>query len=199
MSRRDEILARRARFVSAALVLALGCKGDKPNALAVPDAETKKATPAPEPKPPPKVAPPLNRPPVTAKVSVSGEAKRAAAAAKIEAIEKSIDELAGAIPAGCGLADTICRARFKAFADQLAKIREDIYALSPPACPPKLADDIAIQKMISQQHVWLSQWLDQVEKVGREQVRGDAGTAWQELYADAAKAYAHPCLEFACP
>jgi hypothetical protein len=199
MSRRDEILARRAQFVSAALMLALGCKGDKPNAMAVPDAESKKVTPGPEPKPPPKVAPPLNRPAVTAKVSVSGEAKRAAAAAKIEAVEKSIDELAGAIPAGCDLTDAICRARFKAFADQLAKIREGTYALSPPSCPPKLADDIAIQKMISEQHVWLSRWLDQVEKVGREQIRGDAGSAWQDLYTEATKAYAHPCLEFACP
>lgn len=194
MSSSDRILARRARFV--AMVMAVGCHNDKTGASALPDTEVKKVSPPPEPPKPPKVAAPPNRPPLTAKVSVAGEAKRAAAATRIEAIEKSIDELAGAIPVGCALDAPGCQGRFKAFADRIARLREDLFGLVPFGCPSKLADDIEVKKMVGEQHVWLSQWLDAVEKVGRAQIKGDG---WEELYADAAKAYAHPCLSFACP
>lgn len=198
-SRREEILKRRAQFVSAALLLAVGCNRDKPMASAVPDAESKKVALEPSPKPPARVEAPPNRPPLTAKVSVTGEAKRAAAAARIEKLEKAIDELSGAVPAGCELSDPICRARFRLFHEQLAKLREQIFSLLPPGCPPKLADDIAIREMVSHQHVWLTQWLEAIEKVGRATAIGDAGTVWDELRADASRAYAHPCLSFACP
>ena len=132
---------------------------------------------------------------------MTGEAKRALAATNIERVEKAIDELAGAIPAGCDLGDPICRARFRLFTDQLAKLREDIYRLSPKGCPPKLADDIAVGQMVSNHHVWLTQWLDAIEKVGHAaaSARGDAGDVWNELQSEAALAYAHPCLSFACP
>jgi hypothetical protein len=139
-----------------------------------------------------------------AKVSTAGEAKRAAASARIDKIEKSLGELAGAIPAGCLLTDPVCRTRFKVFAEEVARLREEIYALHPPSCPPKLPDDKAIDHMVLAQRAWLGQWLDDVEKAGRASAealspQGDAGSTWDDLRADAEKAYAHPCLSFACP
>ena len=77
------------------------------------------------------------------------------------------------VPAGCELSDPICRARFKLFHEQLAKLREQIFSLLPPGCLPKLADDIAVRAMVSHQHVWLTQWLDGIEKAGRATVPGD--------------------------
>ena len=144
---------------------------------------------------------PADRPKLTAKVTAAGEAKRAAEAAKIEAIHKSLFDLAGAIPAGCALGDATCRAQFKTFHDTLAKIRDDLYRLSRLGCPPKLADDIAIQEMVSSHFLWLTQWAYDIEKVAHQaaDAAGDAGTAFNDLRIEADRAYAHPCLSFACP
>ncbi|MGZ3420173.1 MAG: hypothetical protein ACXWUG_14985 [Polyangiales bacterium] len=202
MSPRDAILRRRARFVSAALVLA-GChpKDESVKASAVPSAESKSAQKPQPPKAPPPVKPPPDRPAMTPTVSTTGEAKRAAAAARIEKVEKAIEELAGAIPIGCDLGDPVCRGRFKVFADEIAKLREQTHALHPPGCPPKLADDIAVDRMVLDQRAWLGRWIDDIEKAGRASADAiaDSGTAWDDLKSDAEKAYAHPCLSFACP
>jgi hypothetical protein len=138
---------------------------------------------------------------MTAKVSVVGEAKRAAAAAKIEEIENAVYEIAGAIPVGCDVHDPICRSRFKIFEATIAKLREDVYRLNPPHCPPKLADDQAIERMVTAQMVWLGAWIDEVENAGRESAEAVApvGTTWNDIHDEAIAAYAHPCLSFACP
>jgi hypothetical protein len=170
-------------------------------ASAVPSAESKPEKKPEPPKAPPPVKPPPDRPALTAKVSTSGEAKRAAASARIDKVEKAIEELAGAIPVGCDLAEPGCRGRFKAFAEEVAKLREQVYALHPLGCPPKLADDIAVDRMVLDQRSWLGQWLDEVEKAGKASADAiaDAGTTWEDLRADAAKSYAHPCLSISCP
>lgn len=204
MPRDEDILKRRARFISAAALLAAGCSRDqattKPSA--VPSTESKpQATASAAAKPPPPVPAPANRPSLEATVSAAGQAKRADAAARIEKVHTAIEQAAGAIPAGCPLHDPICRARFKVFADDLAKLREDVYELHAPRCPPKLADDIAVEKMLSAHQTWLYQWLEAIEKAGRDAAdqHGDAGSVWEELHSEAAKAHAHPCLKFACP
>lgn len=203
MNPREAILRRRARFVGAALVLC-GCHRDEgagTRANAVPSSESKSVQKPEPPKAPPPVKAPPDRPPFTAKVSTAGEAKRAAAAAKIEAIERSLEEVGGAIPIGCDLGEPACRGRFKVFAERVAQLREQIYALHPIGCPPKLADDQAVERMVLDQRTWLGRWLDDIEKAGRASADGiaDAGSAWEDLRADAAKAYAHPCLSIACP
>ncbi|MBI2392309.1 MAG: hypothetical protein HYV09_22160 [Deltaproteobacteria bacterium] len=201
---RDEILRRRARFVSAALMLTTGCSREpaRTDAKAVPSTEAKAVASTPEPpRPTPPVKPPADRPTFAITVSTAGEAKRAAAAASIEKIHAGIEELAGAIPIGCLLVEPTCRARFKVFATDVARLREDIYRLSPPHCPPKAADDKAVEAMLHAHRAWLGQWLDKVEDAGRAAAaaQGDAGSAWDELHAEAAKAYAHPCLSLVCP
>jgi hypothetical protein len=186
--------------VSAALLLS-GCHQPEPGkAKPVPSSEHEAET-KPEPKPPPVVKAPPDRPAFTAKVSTTGEAKRAAAAAKIEAIERSLEELGGAIPVGCDLNEAACKGRFKVFAEKVTQLREQLAALGNFPCPPKSADESAIRRMILDQRTWLGHWLDEIEKTGRAQADAiaDAGTAWEDLRADAAKAYAHPCLEFSCP
>jgi hypothetical protein len=200
VSPKDRILSRRAQFVSAALLLS-GChQPEAGKANAVPSSEHKVET-KPEPKPPPVVKAPPDRPAFTAKVSTGAEAKRAAAAAKIEAIDKSLEELGGAIPTGCDLNEPACKGRFKVFAEKVTQLREQLSAMTMFPCPAKNADETAIRKMIGEQYTWLTRWLDDIEKTGRAQADAiaDAGTAWDDLRADAAKAYAHPCLEFSCP
>lgn len=200
MSPKDRILRRRAQFVSAALLLS-GChQSETGKANAVPSSEHK-VVEKPDPKPPPVVKAPPDRPAFTAEVSTAGEAKRAAASAKIEAIEKSLEELGAAIPTGCDLNEPACKGRFKVFAEKVTQIQEQLQALGNFPCPAKTPDEGAIRRMILDQRTWLTRWLDEIEKTGRAQADAiaDAGKAWDDLRADAAKAYAHPCLEFSCP
>lgn len=202
---REEILKRRARFVSAALILATGCTreadGNKASPLPTTEAKPSVAKPPAPPTPPP-VKPPANRPPLTAKVTVTGEAKRAEAAARIEKLYEAIEQTANAIPIGCDVAEPACKTRFKLFYDKVADLRDQTYALGPPRCPPKLADDIAVQDMVMAHRAWLFTWLDAIEKAGRESAlaqSGDAGTTLDDLHHEAAMAHPHPCLKFACP
>lgn len=198
MPRDEEILKRRARFVSAALVLAGGCTREKEGATAVPAAESAKAkTPDPPVTPPPKVPPPPDRPSLEAKVSAAAKTKLSDSQAQIEKIYAGTEKLAAAVPAPCALDETSCRGRFKAFADELAKLREDVYKLGPPRCPAKLPDEKAIEEMVGNHRHWLSTWLANIEKVATSAL--DAGTAWEDLRREAAMAYPHPCLKFACP
>lgn len=198
MPRDEEILRRRARFVSAALVLASGCTRNRDGASPLPDSEAVKAAPSPPmPAPPPRVPPPPDRPALSAKVSAAGEPARDAAIKQIETLHASIEKLAGSIPAACELSETSCHARFKAFAEQIAKLDDDVYALHPPRCPAKLPDDIAVEKLRSEHRSWLDQWLRAID-VAAEQMH-DAGTAWHDLRTAARAAYPHPCLKFYCP
>ncbi len=202
---REKILERRARFVSAALVVMTGCTreadGNKPGPLPTTESKATVPKPAPPPKPPGAVPPPPDRPPLTAKVSVTGDAKRAAAAAKIEKIHEAIKQTADAIPAGCVLTDPACHTRFKLFHEKLAELREQVYELGPPRCPPKLADDIAVEAMVDAHRQWFGVWLHEIEKAGKEAAlsQADAGDEWEQLHHEAAAAHPHPCLKFACP
>jgi hypothetical protein len=198
MPRDEEILKRRARFVSAALVLAGGCTREKEGASPLPAAESAKAkTPDPPVTPPPKVQPPPDRPSLDATVSPAAKTKLTDAQAEIEKIYAGTNKLAGAVPAPCALDETSCHARFKAFADELAKLRDEVYQLGPPRCPAKLPDDKAIETMVDNHRRWLSTWLANIEKVATTAL--DAGTAWEDMRREAAMAYPHPCLKFACP
>ncbi len=198
MPRDEEILKRRARFVSAALLLAAGCTREKDGAAPLPPAEAKKPQPPEAPtKPPPRVEPPADRPSLTAKVSAASATKLADATAKIEKIHATIDKLASAVPAPCVLDEPTCKTRFKAFAGELAKLDDEIYKLSPPRCPAKLPDDKAIEEMVGDHRAWLSKWKHDIENVATAAL--DAGTAWEDMRREAAMAYPHPCLKFACP
>jgi len=203
MPRDEDILKRRARFISAAALLAAGCSRDQATTkpTAVPSSESKPTVSVPESKPPPPVAAPANRPSLDPKVSTAGQPKRAEAAAAIEKVNTAIEEISGAIPAGCPLHEPVCRARFKVFHDDLAKLRDDVYKLHEARCPAKLPDEIAIEKMLQDHQNWLNRWLFSIEKTARAaaDVHEDAGSVWDELHNEAAKAHPHPCLKFACP
>ncbi len=203
MPRDEDILKRRARFISAAALLAAGCSRDQSTTkpIAVPSTESKPVASAPESKPPPPVKAPANRPPLDPKVSTAGQPKRAEAAAAIEKVNTAVEQIASAIPAGCALHEPACRARFKVFIEDLAKVREDVYALQVVRCPAKLPDDIAIEKMLQDHQDWLNRWIYEIDKAGRAaaDAHEDAGSVWEELRNDAEKAYPHPCLKFACP
>lgn len=201
---REEILRRRARFVSAALMLSTGCSREpaRTEVKAVPSAEAKaSASPAEPPRPPPPVKPPPDRPSLAIKVSAAGEATRAAAAASIEKVHAAIEELAGAVPVGCMLTEPACRARFKVFAEDVARLRDDVYRLWRAHCPPKAADEKAVAAMLQDHQTWLGKWIDRIESAGAAAAaaQGDAGSTWDDLRADAAKAHAHPCLSIVCP
>ena len=197
MPRDEEILKRRARFVSAALLVVAGCTHPKEGAVAVPDSEATKPTPEPPVKPPPRVEPPANRPTLDAKVTAAADAERVGTVKQIETVYKLVDKLAGAVPAACVLSEPSCHARFKAFADQIAQAREDIRDLTPAHCPAKLPDDKALEALRSAHGAWLGEWLRSIEKIAGE--TADAGTAWEDLRVEAAKAHPHPCLKFSCP
>lgn len=199
MPRDEEILKRRARFVSAAILLVSGgCTREKTTAVATPESESVKQLPdAAVVTPPPRVAPPANRPPLTAKTTAAGEARRDAAIARIEKVYAEIDRLAGAIPAACVVGETSCLARFAKFADELELAEQSNRRLSPPRCPAKLADDIAIESMLAAHEGWMEGWLSSIRTVTGN--TADAGAAWDELRADAAASHPQPCLKFACP
>jgi hypothetical protein len=204
MARDEEILKRRARFISAAAILAAGCSRDQATTkpVAVPSSESKPTASSPaESKAPPAVKPPPDRPPLDPKVSTAALAKRADAAARIEKVNKAVEEAAGAIPAGCPLHDPACRARFKIFHDDLAKLRDDAYNLNLVRCPAKAPDDKAIEDMLQRHQDWLYRWIHDIEKAGRAaaDVHEDAGSVWDELRGEAESAHPHPCLKFACP
>lgn len=204
MPRDEDILKRRARFISAAAILAAGCSRDQSTSkpVAVPSTESKPTASAPaETKPPPPVKAPADRPPLDPKVSTAGQAKRADAAARIEKVNAAVEQAAAAIPAGCPLHDPACRARFKVFHDDLAKLRDDVYDLHLVRCPPKTPDDKAVEDMLQAHQAWLYRWIDDIEKAGRAaaDAHDDAGSVWDELHKEAAAAHPHPCLKFACP
>jgi len=200
--RDDDILKRRARFISAAALLAAGCSRDRatPGPTAVPSSESKPATTA-NAKPPPPVKPPADRPSLDAKVSTAGQAKRADAAARIEKVHGAIEQVANALPAGCPLHDPVCRARFKVFVGDIERLREDVHDLLVVRCPAKAPDDVALEKLLQAHQTWLYRWLDDIDRAGRAAAdqHEDAGSVWEELHRDAASAYPHPCLKFACP
>lgn len=145
--------------------------------------------------PPPAVKPPANRPTLEAKVGVDGEARRAAAAAKIDKVYASIEELANAMPAGCNGSDPGCRKRFEVFGLELAKLRAATALTEVPRCPKSSADDLAVAQMTKAQVAWLSSWIDEVEKVGRGGLV-DPGSVWDELGKAADKA--HPRIAPSC-
>ena len=197
MARDEEILKRRARFVSAALLLAAGCTKPKDGATAVPDSESVKQVPEPPVTPPPKVKAPPDRPTLDVKVTPAAEKRRDDALAAIDKVHRAVDKLAGEVPAACVLSESSCKARFEAFANRLMQLRDDAYALSPLHCPPKLADDKAIEGLLGNHGGWLSRWLSEIEKVAGE--TADAGAAWEDIRSSAAAAHPHPCLKFHCP
>jgi hypothetical protein len=108
-----------------------------------------------------------------------------------------VERLAGSIPAPCVVGETSCLARFAKFADELQVAIDNNGDLSPPRCPPKLADDIAIEAMLAAHRAWMADWLKSIQAVAG--TTADAGAAWDDLRADAAASHPQPCLKFACP
>ncbi len=194
---REEILKRRARFVSAALLLATGCTRAKDGASALPDTEAvKPVPPPPSTAPPAKVRPGEPRPILDAKVSAAGEPKLKVAKDEIEKSFAAIDKLAGSVPVACELGEKSCKERFRAFADEAARIRDDLIGMHM-RCPPKAPDDKAIENLREEHRQFMLRWLIAIEKVAGE--TSDAGAEWEKLKHEAAEAHPQPCLKFACP
>jgi len=141
------------------------------------------------------VKPPPNKPPLTAKVSTDGEAKRAGAAARLEKVQGAIEELANVIPIGCVAAEPVCRKRFEVFSLELAKLRAELARTAIPHCPKSNADDLAVEQMAGSQIAWLSRWVDDVETAGRAGLV-DPGSVWDELKTAADKS--HPRVASSC-
>jgi len=200
MARDEEILKRRARFISTALVLAAGCSREQSQATRVPEADGKPSVATAQPQPVGPVKPPADRPPLDAKVSTAGESKRAESIASIEKTHAAMSKLAGAVPAPCGLNHADCMAKFKTFADEWARLRDELLDFSP-RCPAKLPDDIAIDGMLSAHRAWLTKWLDAIEAAGKSAAlsQSDASNEWNKLRNDAIEAHPQPCLKFYCP
>lgn len=193
---REAILKRRARFVSAALLIATGCTRAKDGATPVPDSEAVKPVPEPPTASPAKVKPMDERPSMTVKVSAASEAKLKATQDEIEKLVAAVDKLASSVPAPCVLTETSCRARFAKFADDVAKQKSELIELAP-RCPPKLPDDKAIEEMFQRHRDWLMRWIFAINKAAGQ--AADAGAEWEKIRDDADAAHPQPCLKFACP
>lgn len=193
---REAILKRRARFVSAALLIATGCTRPKDGATPLPDSEAHKPVPEPPVTPPAKVKPMDERPSLAVKVSPAGEAKLKATKDEIEALFVAVDKLAGSVPAPCVLTEKSCKERFAKFADEVAKQKSELIELAP-RCPAKLPDDKAIEEMFQKHRDWLMRWIFAINKAAGESA--DAGAEWEKIRDDAEAAHPQPCLKFACP
>lgn len=194
MSARDRILERRARFVSTALVLAAGCSREQTPATRAPE---KDVVPAVTAQPASSVKPPKDRPPLEAKVSDGGVEHRDQAVARIEKTHAAVSKLASSVPPPCPLEHADCKAKFAAFADEWARLEDDLLSFLP-RCPAKTPDDKAVEAMLTAHRNWLGEWLKAIDEAGRI-AAGDAGTAWNELREKAIDAHPQPCLKYYCP
>lgn len=200
--RDDEILRRRARFVTAALLVA-GCSKNEGRSPIEPTPSSEKAAiPAPSaPSPPPvaKVAPPPDRPSRTATVSTAAAPRRDAVVAHADKIHATIDALAGAVPAACKASDAACVAAWKDFFGRLETVRDMNFVA--PSCPPKGADEVAIQELRNAHAAWHHHWLAEIDKVVSAVLKkaGTDADVLSALWDDARSAHARPCLSIACP
>jgi hypothetical protein len=193
---REEILKRRARFVSAALLIATGCTRAKEGAAPLPDSEAVKPMPEPPTAKPAKVKPMDERPSLDAKVSAAGEAKLKSKKDEIAKHYAVVDKLASEVPAPCVLTEKSCKERFQKFADEVAQEKFDLIHLAP-RCPAKVPDDKAIEDMFERHRDWLMRWIFAINKAAGESA--DAGAEWEKIRDDAEAAHPQPCLKFACP
>ena len=199
MSTRDRILERRAKFISTALVLAAGCSREQGNgASKLPEAESKPATSVTAVQAAGPVKPPPDRPSVDPKVSAAGVTRRTQMVEFIEKVHAATAKLASSVPAPCAFGHEECKARFVVFTDEWARIKDELRGFYP-RCPAKLPDDVAIDKMLSEHHRWLTKWLAAIELAGRSAIQGDSGTEWDDLLQKAADAHPQPCLKYYCP
>ncbi len=201
--RDDEILRRRARFVSAALLVA-GCSKDEGRATitSTPSAEkaTSSASSAPAPAPAAKVAPPPDRPARKATVSAAAEKQKEAVLAQIDKIHAALDALGTSVPVACATSDPKCVAAWKDYFARLEGTRDSNVVM--PACPPKGADATALDALRRAHAAWHELWLLDIDaatlaalKRATESDQKTLGLLW----GDARSAHARPCLSIACP
>lgn len=194
MSARDRILERRARFISTALVLAAGCSREQAQATRAPEKDVQPTVSA---QPASAVKPPKDRPPLDATVSDAGVVHREEARRQIDATYTAVEKLASSVPAPCPLEHADCKAKFAAFADEWARLEDELHAFLP-RCPAKTPDDKAVEAMLTAHRNWLQEWLKAIDEAGRV-AAGDAGTAWSDLREKAIEAHPQPCLKYYCP
>ncbi|MBL8717210.1 MAG: hypothetical protein JNL79_14585 [Myxococcales bacterium] len=203
--RDDEILRRRARFVSAALLVA-GCARSEGRTTIEPLGSTEKATgpstpPSSVPASPPhapKVAAPPDRPARTATVSATAAARRDAIVAHVDKIHRAIDELAAQIPALCKASDPACVAAWKDYFARLETTRDLNFVA--PHCPPKGADELELGRLRDVHAAWHDRWLASIDKaVAKVLAESADGKVFGDLWGDARSAHARPCLSIACP
>lgn len=199
MSTRDRILERRAKFITTALVFAAGCSREQGvGATKVPDGEGKPKSSLAPAQPSGPVKPPPGRPALEATVSEAGVTHRSEAVARIERTYEATAKLAAAVPAVCPLGHAECKARFEVFANEWARLRDDLRGFFG-RCAAKTPDDKAVEAMLRAHHAWLQQWLGAIEVAGRSAVEGDAGAEWEDLLRKAQDAHPQPCLKYYCP
>lgn len=201
--RDDEVLRRRARFVTAALLVA-GCSKNEGRGTIEPTPTSENApsasapTPAPEPKVA-KVPAPPDRPSRTATVSAAAAPRRDAVVAHADKIHAAVDALAGSIPAACKASDPKCAALWKDFFGRLETAR-DMNSVAP-SCPPKGADEIALAELRNAHATWHHRWLADIDKAVTAALKkgGPDADGLSALWDDARNAHAQPCLSIACP
>lgn len=200
--RDEEILRRRARFVTAALLVA-GCSKNEGRSTIEPTPSSEKATPsastAPTPTPLAKVPPPPDRPSRTATVSATAAPRRDAIVAHADKIHAAVDALAASIPAACKASDAKCVAAWKEFFGRLETARDMNFVA--PSCPPKGADEIALDELRNAHAAWHHRWLADIDKAAAAALEkgGPDAKGLSALWDDARNAHARPCLSIACP